>query len=239
MQFDPLFSKTYPVPERECDADGKCRLPYLLRCMEDAAFADAERIGQSSDLLREKYDISWMIYQNVLDVTALPEAGSRICVQTCYGGVQSAAASRRYDVLQNGKPLIRCIQVWVVVHMGTRKLANPQKLPELMQPGFPHPSGHRRTLRAEPSLQHAGVGSVDKGDLDFNGHMNNVRYVEHALPYLPEGCFTGSFRLQLEYRYELLQGQHYDCLMADTGDTKQVVFRADGKDCFLLQISAG
>lgn len=235
MQFNSLFSKSYPVPESECDENSVCRLPYLLRCMEDAAFADADRIGQGATLLREKYGLCWMIFQSEIEVTALPKAGDRVSVQTACCGVKGASVRRVYDVIFNGKPGIHCIQTWVVVHLSSRSLANPQRVPELMRDGFPAPPQSRSKIRTNLPLQFAGTGCVEGTDLDFNGHMNNVRYVERALPYLPH--LTGAYRLQLAYRYELLQGQTYDCLTADAGDTKQIVFRFDGKDCFVMQYS--
>lgn len=237
MDFDTLFSKTYSVPEMECDESGTCTLPYVLRCMEDAAFEDAERIGQGRDCLRDKYGLCWMIYQSTLTVNAMPKAGSEFSVRTSCCGVHGATVLRVYDIFQSAEPILHCEQSWVVVSLSKRCLADPQKVPELMQTAVPKSTRCRQNFHAEIPLHPASTRCVQKSDLDFNGHMNNVRYAEHALPYLPLQALP--CRLELAYRYELTEGQTYDILSGTQADIGIVVFRSDGKDCFRMQTTAG
>lgn len=238
MLSDRSFSKIFTAPESECDAQRRCTLPYLLRCMEETSFADAERIGQGIDLLREKYGLGWMLFQSDLTVSNLPSAGEQFAVYTTYLGVRGVSAFRSYDILIGGDTVAHCEQVWVVVSLSTRLLTNPQKIPELMREGLPEiPRRRHNPIRIDLPLFPVGTKTVLPDDLDFNGHMNNVRYVEHALPILPDNRFSTPCQLRLSYQYELLEGQSYDCLIANKKGATVVVFRANGRNCFVLEIS--
>lgn len=235
--MNKIYSITKTIPSNACNAQGICTLPYLLQVLQELALADSERIGQGFDHLVSTYNTAWMILQNDISVLHPIRAGECLTVQTWYRGCKGLTASRDYLFLAGQEEVLHCTQVWAVVERSTRKLYNPQLIPELQitAPDRILPTV-RHATHPTAELKKAAERKVTAQDIDVNGHMNNARYVAHALPYLPEGSIDGAYRLSLSYHSELLEGVTYDCLTGGGEEGFEVAFQVDGKDCFYLQL---
>ena len=232
---DESFEKEFVIPPSACDEDGKCRLPFLLRCMEQTAFADVERLGQGQEYLLQTYNVCWMLLSSEMTVFSSMYAGEHLTVHTRYCGLKGAAPEREYSVFSGGRQTAYAVQLWVVVDRTARTLRNPAHIPELNTCRAPcRPTA--RPAAGCGALKCVGSGEVGAKDIDFNGHMNNVRYVERALPYLPNDLLSGAYRLLLFYRHELLEGQRFDCLISDEATPFQLAFRSAERDCFRMQL---
>lgn len=229
------LTQLFEIPPEACDEFGTCKLSYLLKCMEDAAFTDSERLGQSVPFLMRTYGVSWMLFYSNMEYRMPPRQCEQLTVQTQYLGIQGVTVLRSFTLTVHGQTVLSALQSWVIVDCRTRTLCMPGKYPELVTEDSPNTTKNRRRFSADVDLQTVGQKTVLPSDLDINGHMNNVRYVEHAQEYLPAGCIDGFCRVRLLYRSELRLAQQYDCLFGSNGTSRQMVFRRDGEDCFVLE----
>lgn len=227
------YRKTYTVP---ADTDELDLLPFLLACMEQTAKEDAIRLGQGTDILKARYNAAWMILRTDLQVFAPLRAGLCFDVDTWSRGIRGASVLRDFQIVADGEALARATQLWIVADLTSRRLRNPRSMPELDTPcpdfAFSNAASHfdippANLLRAELK--------VEPEDIDENGHMNNVRYLFRALPYLPQDL-SAPYRLQLHYSAELLCGQSFRCLTGQEEQACSLVFRREGKEHFLLKV---
>ena len=230
-----MYEQFFAIPSSACGADGVCMPPFLLGCLEQTTFADAERIGQGRDYFFQTYNLCWMLVYTDLTVQAPMSARAELTVKTRYCGRRGAMLERELTVFAGGSQTAYAVQHWVVVDRTARTMCNPMQIPELS--GLRAPRRDTvRPGRLPDTMRCVGTGQVTRQDIDRNGHMNNARYVERAMPYLPESTLRGTYRLHLTYSYELLEGQNYDCLCTDGTEPFALVFRNGEKECFALRL---
>lgn len=233
LMNEMIYRKNHTVPY---EADGFSFLPFLLSRMEQTAKEDAIRLGQGTDMLKARYNAAWMILRTELQVLAPVSAGMSIEIVTWTRGIKGASVLRDFQVFDGNREIARATQLWIVADLTTRLLRNPRSMPELDTPcpdfafsdgvsGFEMPLAENfcaeLTVKAE--------------DIDENGHMNNVRYLFRALPYLPQ-TITVPYRLQLQYSAEMFCGQRFQCVTGQNADSFSLVFRSEGKEHFKLKL---
>ena len=229
------YYKSFPVPEAACDADGYCRPSFFAVCMENIAREDSIRLGQGADILRAKYNAGWMILFAQMTLRRPVRAGQTLQALTWTRGVKGASVLRDYIFFIDGGELLRATQQWVVVEMTKRILLNPHRLPELAATCPSYALSERPERVPDFSFDTEAVPqTVSAMEIDANGHMNNACYLRRAEALLPPDRLQRPYRLQFEYRSELMQGQSFDVLHSATDNTACVVFRRDGHICFSL-----
>ena len=229
-EYSFSYRKTYTVPT---GTEGTRLLPFLLSCMEQTAKEDAIRLGQGTDVLMARYHSAWMILRTQLQVLAPIHAGMKFEIFTWSRGVCGASVLRDFHVFADGREVVRATQLWIVADLTTRRLRNPRSMPELDTPCPPFAfSTTVPRFDLIPAKTLCAELTVGAEDIDENGHMNNVRYVTHAVPYLPQFPYPCS--IQLEYCAELLQGQSYQCFSGQEDNAVCLVFRIGEKDHFRM-----
>lgn len=227
------YRKSYTVP---FDTDGFRLLPFLLSCMEQTAKEDAIRLGQGTDVLKDRYNAAWMILRTDLQVLVPISAGLCIEIVTWSRGIHGASVLRDFQIMSHGRELARATQLWVVADLTSRRLRNPRFMPELDTPcplfAFSN-TASRFDMPQARSFQAALT--VKPEDIDENGHMNNVRYLVRALPYLPQNG-NMPYRLLLQYNAELLCNQTFQCLTGSEDQIFSLVFRKEDKEHFQLKL---
>lgn len=233
MMNDFAFRKTYTVPS---DADGLRLLPFLLSCMEQTAKEDAIRLGQGIDVLKDRYNAAWMILRTDLQVLVPISAGLCIEIVTWSRGIHGASVLRDFQIMSHGRELARAMQLWIVADLTSRRLRNPRSMPELDTPcpSFAFSNTASRFDMPQARSFQAEL-TVKPEDIDENGHMNNVRYLFRALPYLPQMTAV-AYHLQLQYSAELLCDHTFQCLTGTEEQTFSLVFRKEDKDHFRLKL---
>ncbi len=210
---DPAeYSRDYLVHYYEIDRKRRLTLPALMHYFEDIATLNSEARGFTLDryaqtsrvFLLLKWDIavrSWPAFNQTIKIVTRPTAFRRFL------------ANREYAVFgKDGTSLAEARSVWVFTDMVLRK---PVRVPDEMYDGFGVPRESGESFDALEELRQIDGGSrtlgikVGTADLDNNGHVNNVRYVEWALRSLPADFVLGHdvSRVQVQYRKELQSGE--------------------------------
>jgi len=210
---DPAeFSRDYLVHYYEIDRQRLLTLPALMHYFEDIATLNSEARGFTLDryaqtgqlFLLLKWDIavrSWPGFNETIKIVTRPTAFRRFL------------ANREYAVFgKDGTSVAEARSVWVFTDMALRK---PVRVPDEMYDGFGVPRESGEAFDALTELRGIDGGSqtlgikVGTADLDNNGHVNNVRYVEWALQSLPADFILGHevSRVQVHYRKELRSGE--------------------------------
>ncbi|MBE0602799.1 MAG: hypothetical protein IH611_04100 [Deltaproteobacteria bacterium] len=213
---DPAeFSRDYLVHYYEIDRKRRLTLPALMHYFEDIATLNSEARGFTLDgyartargFLLLKWDIavrSWPGFNETVKIVTRPTAFRRFL------------ANREYSVFgKDGTSLAEARSVWVFTDMALKK---PVRVPDGMYEGFGVPRESGASFDALEELRGIAGGSqpvgitVGTADLDNNGHVNNVRYVEWALQSLPADFVLGHevSRVQVHYRKELQSGEEAD-----------------------------
>lgn len=183
--MEPIFEKTFHIPATAVDCFDRLKPSQILDLLQDVAGDHCALLGTDRQALTKR-NLFWAVLRHRVQITRLPRAGEDITLQTWPMPTTRTAyprASAAFDA--DGNLLFRCVSLWVLMDSRERTMVLPGKSgvevngiakgDELAVPG---------SMALKP-LGQADRRTVRFTDLDWNGHMNNCRYLDWVADTLP------------------------------------------------------
>lgn len=207
-----IWKDVYPVRSYDVDARGRLSVISICNFLQDAAGCHAHALGVSIDQLHPLH-LTWVLVRMRIELFHPLAWRDRLQIRT-WPSHQERLISQRDFLLSDGegREVGRCVTSWVLMDLQRWR---PQRLKALPKP-LPTPDRPRvlttmpAKLDAPQTLAHAQTFRVGDRDLDRNGHVNNVRYVEWALETLPAHVLNtcGLDTLDINFTGEAFHGEN-------------------------------
>ncbi len=221
---------------RSFDVDTGCtaRLPVFCRFMQEAAYQHAEHFGLGHTHLAPS-DMAWVLSRMRLDVRRLPKWGEQVKLRTWPSGRDRLFYSRDFAFTDSsGETILSASTAWFVIDYKKRERVTPDWW---MNSGLP--IGPKvfdsKPARLKPCGCEAGRSMrVNYGDLDQNGHVSNIRYVEWIMNNLPLAFHQSHVIQSLEVNYlaEAVYGHEVSICEKRDGLMMEHGISAGGEDLF-------
>lgn len=202
-----IYTGEYTIRTYEIDQMRRVTIGSLIKLMQEAAMQNVMELGLSVwDL--EVQRISWVVLRMDIDFFRLPALGETISVTTHGAGFDKLFAYRDYRVRdQQGNAVAQASSTWLLMDIESRKMARiPDYISALETPPaeecLPRPTAKIPKWEGEALRQE--FFRVHWHDLDFNGHLNNIYYMQWMLE-LMDGEFlrNGKLRrLEIQFKNE-------------------------------------
>ena len=219
---DPsVFSRNYLVHYYEIGRDRQLTLPSLMHYFEDIATLNSEAKGLPLDYYLDTGH-AFLLLKWDIAIKSWPRFNETIRIETHPTSFKKFFANRKYTVYTTeGQWISEARSVWVFVNTVTKK---PVRIPDEIFKAFdvpPESEASFNPLEEIPEITQAPTSPpfpVRKPDLDNNGHVNNVRYVEWALESLPADFERGFSvgRAKIHYKKELRESDEVTILTVTT-----------------------
>ena len=176
-----VFQKSIEILPEYADANGNVTPGALARIMQDATEAHMDEVGLGYLTLRNQ-GLLWFIVWTSIWIKTLPKQGQTCVVRTWPGEVKLGMYSRRYGFYtEAGEELLVASSLFMMIDEETRKMVPPNELPselaEIVMEGQPILPKQRLKF---PELPLAQNHTVPEYEIDKNGHVNNVYYLDWA-----------------------------------------------------------
>lgn len=197
---------TYPFVAEPFHVDFMERLTmgvlgnHLLNC---AGFHAAER-GFGIATLNENH-YTWVLSRLAIEMEEMPRAYEKFSVQTWVENVYRLFTDRNFAIFnQEGKPIGYARSIWAMISMETRKPADLLTLhggsitDYVCQKDCPIAKPGRIKVEEQQVLDEY---KIRYSDIDLNGHVNSVKYIEHILDLFPMEWFRQKTVKRFEVAY--------------------------------------
>lgn len=183
--MEPIYVQNFTVEDAWVDRYGRMKPSAILYLAQEMGGRHSALMSLDYDSLARR-NLFWAVTRHRVQVTRLPALGEKVRVETWPLPTTRAAFPRSvvaYDA--QGNEVFRCITLWVLMDLDTRKMIVPGKS-GIMVVGtirgneLPAPAG----LIPKP-LGTQSLRTVAFTDLDRNGHMNNTRCMDWIADLLP------------------------------------------------------
>ena len=208
-----MYQKSFIISNNDVDNKFELKVPAIFRCFQDIALLATEEVGVDSISLSKK-NIDWVITRMAVEIKRLPKCDEEIIVHT-YPGKDMAMLYPRFFFITDKKNniIIRASSIWALIDNSTRKVIVDRdviaKLPmEKMDEELPLPE----KIAIPSDSRFIEKRTIHYSDLDFNSHMNNVRYVELLMDTHDSGFYKenrASF-ITLNYMKEIKEKEAVD-----------------------------
>lgn len=173
---------------------------HLLNC---AGIHAAERGFGIAELNENHY--TWVLSRLAVEMEEMPRAYEKFSIRTWVENVYRLFTDRNFEIMNAaGKPIGYARSIWAMISMETRK---PADLLALHGGGITdyicdkecpiEKAGRVKVNEAEPVARY----TAKYGDIDLNGHVNSVKYIEHALNLFPLEMFREKSLRRFEVAY--------------------------------------
>lgn len=185
-KFTSILSKDWEINFTQCHSNGYLKYTDLCNILQLTAAAHSELGGISFSDMQE-FDQAWVLSRMRVEITALPKWKDVVTVKTWINTLENSRSVRALEMYVNGKKIVGCETFWAVFNTKIRRpeaLALPFEHFKL----FPEQKATRETF-SKINLNHEKESLFKKtvvlSDLDIVNHVNNVRYLEWCLDFVP------------------------------------------------------
>ena len=183
--MEPLYQKKFHIPASAVDRFDRLKMSHILDYLQEVAGDHSALLGTDRQNLNGQH-LFWAVIRHRVQITRLPKAGEDITVETWPMPTTRTAYPRATVALDSqGNELFKSISLWVLMDSESRTMVLPKKSGivvdgrlqgnELPPPGSLIPR----------EMECADHRTVRFTDLDWNGHMNNCRYLDWVADLLP------------------------------------------------------
>ena len=194
---------------------------HLLNC---AGFHAAEH-GFGIATLNENH-YTWMLSRLAVEMEEMPRAYEKFSIQTWVENVYRLFTDRNFAILnQDGKPIGYARSIWAMISMETRKPADLLALhggkitDYICKKECPiAKAGRVKVTEQTPCSEYL----VKYSDIDLNGHVNSIKYIEHALDLFPLEMFRNKsiHRFEVAYVAESYYGDKLSFYREQVGENE-------------------
>lgn len=216
--------------------DAKLTERSILKFLENIGAYHSDRVGYGA-LDIPKTGISWILLEWKVEILRYPTYGEYFHVKTWSRGVSTPFTTYRdYEIYaENGEKLVIASAKWTAVNVLEKKI---EKLTGEMLDRYETEEAHvfeeKEILRQKepPSYEAEMTFRARRHEIDLNGHVHNLCYLDFALDILPEEVYeTRDFRdIRVTYRKEIKADEEITCKYhGEDGAHIVGIYGGDGK----------
>lgn len=190
----------------EVDTKGELTWFAIMDYFQDCSVFHSENVKLSVEYLAENY-LAWVLSSWQICMKRMPKLAERITIQTWAYGMKGFYGYRNFVMRDEQQEcLVYANSVWVLMNTESGR---PERVPPIMadsygiEPQLPMECSPRK-IELPKTYEERESFVVPQYFIDTNHHMNNSRYVQIALAYLPE-CFETN-EVRVEYRRSAVRG---------------------------------
>ena len=228
---------TNTIQAEDIDLSGLTTIPSLYRKVMAAVGMNIRKEGHGIDVMAGR-GMTWALARCGFEFTRRPELYSEIQISVYRGEEDAICYGRNIEILDAERKLIGCgITHWCVLDINTHRPVISRLESDLE----PKKAGCRQPRRINLfSSDNEIVGQAGYSECDFNGHLNNCRYVDWFFNLLPERITSsaGPVRLDVNFKTEIKRGAQILASIKESGE-RQIDFclRQSGSVACLASLS--
>lgn len=199
------FKRTFTITGSDVDSADRARVDAIAVMLQESAAHHADAWGMSIPALMEQ-GRTWVLARLAMELDGpRPAWKDDVEVETWSAGFRGRIAEREFLVRKknSGEIVARASSVWFVIDLGSRR---PVRLTEYEGRDEPEPD-KSSGVKVEGKIElpaSAGIETplaVRASDLDLNGHVNNVRYLQWLYEAVPKDILQDRRLCRLEIHY--------------------------------------
>lgn len=204
---------SYQVDPQDVDFTLRATLSSLVNTVLSVAGIDAQHKGFGTDVLNRD-NLSWVLLRMAAEFDRRPEQYDDFRIATWVSEYARLMSTRNFTVEDaEGRTFGRIVSQWCMIDLSSRRpvdLSTPAVAATYMRHLVDAPSpadAPRRVTGIAPQRERSH--EVVYSDIDFNRHVNTLRYLDMMLDMLPIDSFAEDrpMRLDIHFQRECRYGQ--------------------------------
>lgn len=182
-----VYTKQYDINYSDVDFKLKCKISSIINFICDVGTNQSEVLGDTIESLMEK-KYAWVFYKYDIKINKYPKYRDKVSVRTEPYGFKKFYAYRKYIILDEKEEIIgEAMALFFLINLEKRR---PMRIPKEEYELYGVDSDLKEEIKMDEILNVEGEENIKEyniryRDIDSNGHVNNVNYVEWAIESVP------------------------------------------------------
>ncbi len=201
-----VFTQHFMTRHSECDPSLRVTPAAVLDYFQEVAGRHCIPYGVAVPQIMADWGLTWVLTAMAVRFDAYPHWPEEVIVQTWPRRLHGFKALRDFYLKDSaGRICVKGSSQWAVLELETRRPAKMDKIGELMpcsceEEALPEVRPGRIPLPETFNLEDIPI-TVSSADLDYNYHVNNLRYIIWLLSSLDKGLQEGQELAALNIAY--------------------------------------
>lgn len=171
-----------------------------------------------------EHDYTWVLSRLILEFDDRPGINEDYSIRTWVQSVYKLFSDRAFELLDSSGNIIgRAHSTWAMIDVNTRKPADLSHIYGDVMSVYvcDRECPVEKASRIRVSVQEPCSDYVMKySDIDINGHVNSIRYIEHILDLFPCSMYSSMYlrRMEISYVSESYEGDRLVFFMQSPSD---------------------
>jgi acyl-ACP thioesterase len=200
--IDKLGVSHFTMDSNLADFRGRITIPVVGAYFLHAAAVHAAARGFGYGDMQQR-DVAWVLSRMAIEMKSYPELSEEITLYTWIEGAAGLFTQRCFELLSSrGETLCYARSIWAAIHLETRR-PTPLDVEAINAYQLDRSCPIEKPAKIPP-VEHLVAGEpyrVRYSDLDINGHLNSMRYIEHLLDMFDIELFTQKQITRFEIAY--------------------------------------
>ena len=193
------------------DCSDRLTLGAAVGLCQDAATSHAEILNVGRDSMY-KSGQAWILSRFSVFIEKRPLYRTNISLKSWPSGIEKLFALRDFLIEdESGNAMLRGRSSWLVIDVNKRRPIRIESMSDmlLINEGLGVFNSSPSALAVRDNLSISGERIAAYSDIDYYGHVNNVRYVQWLLDICPHDllCKTNQIRFDINFLNETLPGE--------------------------------
>lgn len=187
-KFNKVYTKKYEINYYDVDYNLQCKLASIVNFLCDIGNTQSESLGETIDELTAR-NCAWVFYKYDIKIKRYPKYRDIITVQTEPTAFNKFYAFRGYKIMdKDNNVIVEATALFFLINIEKRR---PTRISEEQMNAYTGgeilPKGvDMGEVRDFNEEDFSKEFSIRYSDIDSNGHVNNVKYMEWAIESVPE-----------------------------------------------------
>jgi acyl-ACP thioesterase len=220
-----VWQEIVPIRFGAIDKSDRMSLNAVFQFFQEAAISHAENLGVGREEMA-RTGLAWILSRMTVLVERRPKYCETVTVRSWPRGWEKLFAIRDYEIRDKDNiAAISARSAWLIVDLEKRRPIRPQAAMDNLPPNqelqaLPVEAGGNIGLKERTNLQKITERKALYTDLDYNGHVNNVRYIQWIEDATDRQILekADKMRLDINYLSEILGDEVIDIVSAPVYD---------------------
>lgn len=211
-----IFKHEFYIGLKDINNKKELKNKSMLEFLENIACMHSDLVGLGMNDIN-KTGITWVLLDWKFEIMKRPCYGDKLEIHTWTHYTKVFYSYRDFEVYVNGVLYAKATSKWLLLNINTLK---PERIkPELISKYEPEKRGSvfdingLEKLNEQESYNLEKQYEVKRSDIDINGHMHNLNYLDVVYEMLSDEDYTNEpNQVRITYKKEIKLGDSVKCL---------------------------
>lgn len=197
-----ITTYNYRIEPQDVDFTLRASAASIINYMLNVAGMDAHNKGFGVDVLQGE-KCTWVLSRLGVEIMRQPEQYTNIVIDTWVNEFNRLSSTRNFRMRSDAETLAAGVTQWCILNIDTRQVVDMSTLRDLYERNMvDEPSPTAAPARLRPAeFTSSSERPVVYSDIDFNRHVNTLRYVDMIFDAISLECIEHNNGIRIDFNF--------------------------------------